>query len=415
MLSAAAAARDRWGGWLAVSSGPRAPREAAPPARQLSVPSARGRRSAARGRSRRLAVACAVSSLALAPVLAGRALDAAAPPSATPPGDDVGAVPFGLPAVPVPEDLPVSAERIALGRRLFFEPALSSDGTVSCASCHVPANGFADEVDLSLGVEGQPGHRNAPSIFNAAYFPVLFWDGRSTSLEDQVRYPLTDPKEMNQTMAGAVAALESEESYGPLFAAAFGDPTITYERIAQAIASYERTLLSGDSPFDRFYFGGREDELSPEARRGWELFGGRAGCISCHHFDADRPFFSDFEFHNTGIGWDRETVDLGRFKVTRDPEDRGRFRTPSLRNVAQTAPYMHDGRFRTMEEVLAFYAEGGGENPFLDPAIRPLDLSPQDRADLVAFLLSLTGSAPPEAGRKETSEAATGSRGARQE
>lgn len=303
-------------------------------------------------------------------------------------------VPPGLPEVPVPEDSPFSAATVDLGRRLFFEPALSSDGTVSCGTCHQPDETFADDAALSLGVEGQKGHRNAPSILNAAYYPVLLWDGRSTTLEDQVRYPLTHPKEMSHTMSGAVEALEGNPPYPELFQAAFGEEGITYEKVTQALAAYERTLLSGDSPFDRFFFGGRDDELSAASRRGWELFRGRAGCIECHRFDAESPFFTDFEFHNTGIGWDREDIDLGRFKITRDPSDRGKFRTPSLRNVALTAPYMHDGRFETLAQVLDFYEDGGIDNKFLDPALAPVELSERDRSDLVAFLESLTGSSP---------------------
>ncbi|MGD2115767.1 MAG: cytochrome c peroxidase [Acidobacteriota bacterium] len=319
-------------------------------------------------------------------------------------GERLIPTPEGFPAPPVPEDNPVTPAKIELGEKLFFDPALSSDGTVSCGTCHRPDDAFTDLEPKSLGVEGRTASRNSQSVLNAVYAPKLLWDGRALNLEDQVRYPLTNPREMNSTKSKMVAAISSDESYPPLIHAAFGDGEITYERLTQAIASYERTLVSGDSPFDRYYFGGDPDALSEASIRGWELFRGEAGCVDCHHFEDESPFFTDFGFHNTGIGWDLLKVDLGRYTVTRDPADRGRFRTPSLRNVAATPPYMHDGRFETLAEVVAYYADGPLENKYLDERIRSLELSERDREDLVEFLRSLTGTMPRGRGEEQPAD-----------
>lgn len=298
-------------------------------------------------------------------------------------------VPLGLGAVPVPQDNPVTVAKIVLGERLFFDRRLSADGSVSCASCHRPDRFFADDVPLSTGIAGKLGDRNAPSLLNAAYAPRLMRDGRSPSLEDQVRYPITHAREMNTSERAVVAFLSAEPSYAGYFARAFGDSAITWERVAQAIASFERTLLTGNSPFDRFMAGDKR-ALSESAQRGFDLFRKDAGCAECHHYSAERPFFSDFDFHNSGVGW-QSSPDLGRYEVTKAREDKGAFLTPSLRNVAKTGPYMHDGRLATLVEVLDHYARGGETNPFLDARIRPLSLTIAERADLIAFLESLTG------------------------
>lgn len=299
------------------------------------------------------------------------------------------AIPVGLPPVPVPADNPLTPAKIALGEKLFFETALSADGAVSCASCHQPERYFTDAAALSKGAGGQLGERNAGSVLNAAYAGSLLWDGRSVSLEDQARYPITHPKEMNNTPEKVVATLAARPDYPPLFASAFGDEAVTWQRVSQALASFQRTLLTGGSPFDR-WMAGDAGALGEPARRGFTLFQGKAGCVQCHTYRPESPFLSDFEFHNTGAGWTDEP-DLGRFQVSKERADKGAFRTPSLRNVARTAPYMHDGRMQTLAEVIDFYGRGGTANPFLDERIRPLALTAEEKADLLAFLESLTG------------------------
>lgn len=307
--------------------------------------------------------------------------------------------PPGLPAVPVPARNPLTPEKVALGERLFFEPGLSADGSVSCASCHRPDHFFSDQPARSAGTLGLEGARNAGSVLNAAYSPFLLSDGRATSLEDQVQYPVANPLEMNNTQESVVSYLGGQPSYAPLFVRAFGDALVTWERVTDALASFERTLVSGNSPFDRF-IAGDVAAISPAARRGWDLFRGEAGCISCHTFNSVRPFFSDFEFHNTGVAWFPETQppsserlkpDLGHYWVSRDRRHIGAFRTIGLRNVAQTAPYMHGGKLETLQEVIDFYSAGPRQNPFLDPRMVPLELTTEQKADLIEFLESLTG------------------------
>ncbi len=300
------------------------------------------------------------------------------------------ALPRGFPPVPVPPENPMTPAKVTLGERLFFEPALSADGTVSCSSCHLPERAFADRASFSKGVGQQLGARNAPTLLNAAYAPRLLWDGLSGGLEDQVRYPVTHPKEMNMTYSKVAAALGSRPEYPPLFAAAFGDPAIDFTRVSRAIASFERTLIAGDSPFDRFYFNGVQDAIPEAARRGWALFQGKAACASCHTIGKSAPFFTDFEFYNVGVGWDADKPDLGRYQETKDKADRGRFKTPGLRDVAVTGPYMHDGSLPTLAAVVAWFDRGGLANSYLDEKIQPLHLTPQEQADLVAFLETLT-------------------------
>jgi cytochrome c peroxidase len=298
------------------------------------------------------------------------------------------APPLGLPPVPVPESNPLTPAKIALGERLFFEQGLSADRSISCASCHLPTRFFSDDKPLSVGVSGYLGMRNAPPLSNAAYASHLMWDGRATTLEDQIRYPLMHPREMRNSPARAVGYLAADPVYRQMFKDAFGDGEIVWDQVAKAIASYERTLLSGNSAFDR-YMAGDQTALSPPARHGYELFNGAAGCSACHLYSKESPFFSDFDFHNTGLSW-AASPDLGRYEISKVREDKGAFRTPMLRNVGRTGPYMHDGRIASLPEVVEFYSRGGEDNPFLDARIHPLDLSAPDRADLVAFLESLT-------------------------
>jgi cytochrome c peroxidase len=335
--------------------------------------------------------------------------------------------PLGLPSLTVPEGEEPSAERIALGRRLFFDRRLSDNATVSCANCHVPRQGFTQrEQRTSVGVEGRSVRRNAPTLYNAAHLRNLFHDGRESRLSEQPWQPLLARNEMGNASADALLArLRAVPGYEDLFAVAFPERGLTRESVGIAIASYERTLVSGSSPFDRWRYGGDAEALDPSARRGFALFGGRAGCTGCHLVGERTALFTDDGFHDTGIGAAAEAEasrsaalrvplapgesalvaaqvarqvgeprapDLGRYEVTHDPADRFRYRTPSLRNVALTAPYMHDGSLATLADVVAFYDRGGAPNPELDPRVHPLHLSAQEASDLVAFLESLTGS-----------------------
>ncbi len=310
--------------------------------------------------------------------------------------------PAGMPAVPVPAGNPLTPAKVRLGEKLFFETGLSVDGTISCASCHKPEHFFADESSLSSGVGSQLGERNAVSVLNAAYAPHLLWDGRSVTLEDQVRYPVTHPREMKNTQDGVVKFLAKDAAYVSMFKEAFGDPAVAWDRVTKAIASFERTLLTGDSPFDR-YVGGNQEAISASAKRGFELFRGAAGCINCHTYSKESPFLSDYDFHNTGVGW-AASPDLGRYEITKAREDKGAFRTPSLRNVAHTAPYMHDGSMKTLHEVVDYYSRGGEKNPFLDEKLHPLNLTEENKTDLIAFLESLTGEVSYVAAKPAASE-----------
>jgi len=335
--------------------------------------------------------------------------------------------PLGLPAVPLPADNPISSERIALGRRLFFDRRLSHNDTISCALCHVPEQGFAsNEMATAVGIEGHSVRRNAPSLYNSAYLTRLFHDGRETRLEHQVWGPLLAANEMGNPSIGALLEkLENLDDYAAGFDAAFPGEGLSMSTLGMALASYERTLVSGDSPFDRTLYGGETAALSPSARRGFALFSGAAGCAGCHTMDDGFALFTDGAFHNTGVGYraamgatveapqrvqaapgvilevPRAIVekvsapvapDLGRYEITRDPNDRWRYRTPTLRNVALSAPYMHDGSLATLRDVVAFYRRGGVPNENLDPLVHPLALSESDVDDLVAFLEALTGS-----------------------
>jgi len=333
--------------------------------------------------------------------------------------------PLGLPAIPVPGDNPVTVQKVQLGRRLFFDRRLSANNTLSCAMCHIAEQGFAQtELKTPVGIEGKSVRRNAPTIYNTAYFGRLFHDGREFSLENQVWGPLLAGNEMGNLSIGAVIRrIESLAEYDGLFELAFArGPDM--QTVGMALASYERTLVSGDSPFDRWHFGQDQSAMSESAQRGFVLFSGKAGCIACHTVEQEFALFTDDAFHNTGIGYyatmrpaDAELVvllapgqakrldtdilqstgterfrDLGRYEVTGSPDDRWRYRTPGLRNIALTAPYMHDGSLPTLRDVLLFYNQGGVPNEVLDPLIRPLDLNDAEIEDLLGYLRSLTGS-----------------------
>ncbi len=294
-------------------------------------------------------------------------------------------VPLGLESRrPVPDDNPLTEAKVRLGRRLFFDPLLSVDQTVSCATCHDPAHGFASPDPLAVGVHGRRGRRNAPTLLNRAYAAALFWDGRETALEVQSLRPIEDPREMGTTVEEVVKRLQARPDYREQFAAAFADG-VTGANLGKALASFERTLLHGDSKIDRFRTGDTAVLNASELHGLW-LFESRGKCWQCH----SGRNFTDERLHNTGVSWGKEPFDLGRYEVTKRDEDRGKFKTPTLRGVALTAPYMHDGSLKTLEEVVEFYNRGGGKNPSLDPLMGPLGLSKEEVRDLAAFLRALS-------------------------
>lgn len=297
-------------------------------------------------------------------------------------------VPLGLKAPDVPADDPVTDAKVALGKLLYFDKRISADGTVSCATCHDPAKGWTDRAPVSTGIRGQKGGRSAPTVLNAAYMELQFWDGRAKSLEEQAKGPIQNPIEMGSTHAETVKRIARVKGYAPLFKAAFGDEKVDIDRVAKAIASFERTILTGNSPYDRWRAGDKA-AMSEAAVRGSAVFSSAAkgNCAICH----DGFNFSDSDFHNLGVGMKAKDPDLGRFAVTKAEKDRGAFRTPTLRNLADTAPYMHDGSEKSLEDVVKFYAKGGEKNPWLDGRIHPLTLTPAEVSDLVAFLGALNG------------------------
>lgn len=301
----------------------------------------------------------------------------------------ISEMPLGLDAgyMQIPEDNPLTPEKVELGKLLYFDKRLSKDGTISCATCHDPSKGWTDQQKNSEGISNQFGDRNAPTVLNSAFFFSQFWDGRAATLEEQALGPIQNPIEMGNTLKNAVATLKTIEGYKKYFAAAFGDEEITADRMAKAIASFERTVLSGNSAWDRHTQLKDLTALSESAKRGLELFEGKALCTRCHVGFT----LSDSLFHNLGVGMNKENPDLGRFKVTGQEADKGAFKTPALRDLERTAPYMHDGSVATLEEVIELYARGGEANPWLDAKMQPLDLTPEEKQDLLAFLRSLEG------------------------
>lgn len=340
------------------------------------------------------------------------------------------APPLGLPPVPIPTMNPLSAEKIALGEKLFHEKRFSLDGTVSCSTCHEPQNTFTDSPrKVSLGVKSLTGTRNAPTVVNAAYMESQFWDGREPSLESQSMGPFVNPVEMGLPNHDPIVTLvRSDPEYQSMFAKAFNIKAdeITMQHVMQAIASFERTVVAGNSPFDRYYFGGEPDAMNQAAVRGLQVFLQDGRCVSCHTISQTHALLTDSAFHNLGVGFafiqddvsnlsvaykqakqkgvdvdvavltNQHTSELGRFAVTTQWRDMGAFKTPTLRNVAKTAPYMHDGSLATLKDVVAFYNNGGRVNEtdpvfdFQSGGIRPLNLSTQQIDDLVAFLEALT-------------------------
>jgi cytochrome c peroxidase len=336
-------------------------------------------------------------------------------------------LPLGLPAdlwaLLVPPDNPVTPEKVALGRKLYFDTRLSMDGTVSCATCHDPAKGFADGKKVSTGVAGKTGTRNSPTVLNSVFNEFQFWDGRAGGLEDQAKGPMVNPVEMGMASHEVVsAAVAKVPEYRAEFQKIFGrEPNI--DTIVQAIASFERTVVSGNSKVDRFLAGDKA-ALSEPGQRGWALWNGKARCNTCHALGEATPNLTDNKFHNIGVAaknkdfaglarraaavtdpaelaFHPEFSELGRFVVTRQPKDIGAFKTPGVRDIALTAPYMHDGSEATLMDVVNFYDRGGEPNPYLDGGITPLKLTEQEKLDLVEFMESLTGEGPGSPTRPE--------------
>jgi cytochrome c peroxidase len=289
-------------------------------------------------------------------------------------------LPLGLKPLPIPDDNPITPEKVELGKQLYFDPRLSCDDTTSCASCHDPKKGWSNGEAVATGVRGQKGGRSAPTVINAAYHNLQFWDGRANQLEGQALGPIQNPIEMDHKIEDCVRKLNEIPGYRTQFQKVFGS-SVTPENVAKAIAAFERTILSGDAPVDRFKAGDKT-ALSEAAQRGFKVFFNKAHCSACH----TGHNFSDGAFHNIGIGMEAEKPDLGRYEISKLEGDKGSFKTPTLREIARTAPYMHDGRFKTLEEVLEYYDKGGHPNPQLDEEMHQLKLTPQDKADLVVFL-----------------------------
>ncbi len=300
--------------------------------------------------------------------------------------------PLGLAAesAVIPKNNPLTVEKIRLGKRLFFETRISSDGSVSCASCHIPEKGFADPERFSTGIGGKKGTRQAPTIINRVFSAAQFWDGRAASLEEQAMGPIMNPVEMgNASMDIVVERLELDPSYVRAFREAFPpDGAITPVNLGKAIASFERTILSGNSPYDRF-MAGDKSAMSETAQRGMQLFMDekKGNCATCHaSFN-----FTDENYNNLGVGMDARNPDLGRYNVSKLQGHQGAFKTPTLREVANTAPYMHDGSEKTLQEAIEFYDRGGRPNKWLSPKIKPLHLTSQEKQDLVEFMKALSG------------------------
>lgn len=290
-----------------------------------------------------------------------------------------------LPADKQPDDNRLTAERVRLGRKLFFDPILSSDGTVACASCHDPAHGFASAAPRAVGIRGRTGKRNAPSVLNRAASKSFFWDGRAKTLEEQALEPIANPRELGGPLDDAIARLAADQAYREAFAAAYPGG-VTATNAGRALAAFERVLVSGDSRVDRFQAGDLAT-LTDNERIGLWLFESRAQCWRCHR----GANYSDERFHNTGVAALQDEPDPGRYAVTHDERDRGRFKTPGLRDVSRTAPYMHDGSLATLRDVVEYYNRGGTSKGNLDPAIKPLGLSSEQIDHLVAFLKALDG------------------------
>jgi cytochrome c peroxidase len=297
-------------------------------------------------------------------------------------------VPSSLPTMPIPADNPLTVEGVALGKKLFYDPLLSGDNSRSCAGCHKPIHGFADFPAFSFGVGGQLGTRNSMPIINLAWQPQFFWDGGAADLESQAIAPIENPVEMHQLLSELVDELTDHDEYPALFKAAFGSDSVTIPRLMKAIAQFERTLISGNSRYDRYVQG--QEPFTPQEILGMELFSdmSKGDCNHCHTLGST---FSDFAYRNTGL--DSIPEDDGRYKITLNESDRGKFKTPSLRNIAQTAPYMHDGRFSTLLQCVEHYNTGFHYAENLDANLEFAQkgrMTPSEMEAIVAFLLTLT-------------------------
>jgi cytochrome c peroxidase len=299
---------------------------------------------------------------------------------------DTFKVPLGLTPILWPKDNPYSADKAELGRFLYYDKRLSADNSVSCASCHAPEKGFTDNLPVSVGIKGQKGGVSAPTVINRGYGMLQFWDGRANSLEAQAVGPMANPIEMGHTHDGVVSRLRQIAGYRELFKKAYGTEEIDLDRVAKAIATFERTVVSGNAPYDK-YRAGNKKALTASQIRGLDVYFNKAKCDACH----EGPNFTANSFHNLGVGSQKATPDVGRFAVTKDPADWGAFKTPTLREIANTAPYMHDGSLATLEEVVDYYDKGGVKNKNLDERLKPLNLTAQDKKDLVEFMKSLSG------------------------
>jgi len=296
---------------------------------------------------------------------------------------DIGPLPT---AIPQPAANLNYASKITLGKQLYFDGRLSKNNAISCAFCHNPVAGFADPNQTSIGVGGKRGGRQAPTVYNTAFNPFQFWDGRAGSLEEQAIGPIHNPIEMAETHENVVKKLSQIKGYQAQFQAAFGSG-VSIQGIGEAIAAYERTVISTNSAFDKYILGDAK-AMDDSAKRGMTIFKGKGRCIACHNGSN----FTDNRFHNTGVpqvGPLKE--DLGRYNVTFLEKDKRAFKTPTLRSVIESAPYMHDGAFKTLEEVVDFYDKGGNAHPQVSPLIKPLGLTKEEKTDLVSFLKALTG------------------------
>lgn len=308
------------------------------------------------------------------------------------PGDKPPKPPLGLPAVQWPEDNPYSVDKAELGKLLYFDKRVSSDNTQACASCHATEKAFTDGAPFSTGIGGQKGGRSAPTVINRAFSTLQFWDGRAPSLEEQAKGPIANPIEMtsdktaDEAHEATARRLRAIPGYVARFDKVFGKNSLNINNVAKAIATFERTVYSGNAPYDK-YNAGDTKAMSEAQIRGMNVFFNKAACDSCHiGFN-----FTDGSYVNIGIGMDKPKPDLGRYEVSKREEDKGAFKTPSLREIEHTGPYMHDGSLKTLEQVVEHYDKGGIKNPYLNERIKPLKLTKEDKSDLVQFLKALSG------------------------
>jgi cytochrome c peroxidase len=313
---------------------------------------------------------------------------ASATPSASASGDGVLPALLFLPEVKTPDDNKLSEAKIALGKTLFFDKRLGKDGGMACEGCHFEDKGWADGLPLSKKADGTMNTRHTPSLLGVGYNESWYWDGRADTLEKQVLAAWKG--QMGGDPDKAAAEIGKVEGYKKLFKDAFAKDDITGDDIVKALAAFVRSLRSGNSPFDKFQKGDKT-AASEAAARGWELFRNKAGCAQCHA----PPLYTDNQFHNVGVGYDKPEPDVGRSKVTNDDKDKGRFKTPTLRSITLHAPYFHDGSAKTLEEAVDYMLKGGRKNDNLDQALKPVELTPEERTDLLEFLKSLEGEKVP--------------------